>query len=126
MLSLLFKSRKFLPLYFKAWKYIYHLQMMKSHSSFLLNFHNDLLGSMGLILRYFDSLSTNKCGDYLMLSEQSQKLIKLLGFLLKNFLRSFNIAIECNWYGCNWYGSTDISKIHLAARIASVMTIIYE
>jgi len=51
---------------------------------------------MRLILRHFDSLSTNKCGDYLMLSGQSQKLIELLGFLLKNFLKSFNIAIEYN------------------------------
>ena len=70
--------------------------MIKSHSSFLLNFHNDLLESIEPILRYFDSLSTNECGDYLILSKQSQKLIKLLGFLLKNFLKSFNMTIECN------------------------------
>jgi len=47
---------------------------------FLLNSHNNLLGSIGLLL-------TSKCGDHLILSGQSPKLIELLGLLLKNFFK---------------------------------------
>jgi len=120
MLSLLFKLRKFLSLYSKTWKYICYLQIIKLYSSFLLNSYDDLLGSMGSILGHFDSLLTNKCGNYMILSRQFQKSIELLKSLLKNFLRSFNIVMECNWY--KW---TDILKIFLAAGIASVMIIIW-
>ena len=44
----------------------------------------------------------------------------LLGFLLKNFFRSFNIIIECNWYG--WI---DILKIYLATEIVYVIMIMW-
>jgi len=95
---------------------ICHLYMMESHSSFLLNSYDDLLESMGLILRYFDSLSTSKYRDHFTLPRQFQKSIELLGLFLKNFLRSFNIAMEYNWY--KWIV---ISKICLAAKIVSIM-----
>jgi len=42
----------------------------------------------------FDSLLTITCGDHLMLSGKSQNEIELLGFLLKNSLRFFDIMIE--------------------------------
>ena len=116
VLLLLFSSRKFFPLYSDTWKYICHLCTMELHFSSLLNSHDDLLGSIWSILRYFDSLLTSKCGDHLMLSGQSQKLIELLGLLLKNFLRSFNMVINCSWY--EWIV---VLKIHLVAAIASVI-----
>ena len=83
-------------------------------TSSLLNSHNDLLASIWSILRYFDFLLTSKCGDHLILSGQSQKLIELLGLLLKNFLRSFNMAIDCRWI--------IVLKIYLVAGIAFVIT----
>jgi len=64
VLLLSFSSRKFFPLYSDAWKYICHLCTMKLHFSSLLNSHDDLLGSIWSILKYFDSLLTSKCGDY--------------------------------------------------------------
>ena len=50
-LSLLFELRKCFPLKLDAWKYICHFLTIELHSFFfLLNFHNILLGTMGLIL----------------------------------------------------------------------------
>lgn len=120
ILLLSVNSRKFLPLKFNAWKIICHFWTRESHFSFLLDSHDDLLRNVRSILRCFVSLSTNKCGDHLMLSEQSQNSITLLRFLLKNFFRSLDIAIECNWY--RWI---NILKIYLAVRIASVIMIIW-
>ena len=97
MLSL-FKSSKFLSLYFKAWKYICYLWTIELQSSFLLNSHDNLLGNIGLILRYFDSLSASKWKDHLMLSEQFQNAIELLEFVTKNSLRFFNIVMKWSWY----------------------------
>ena len=48
--------------------------MIELQSFFLLNFYDNLLGNIESILRYFNSLSTSKWGDHLMLSEQSQML----------------------------------------------------
>jgi len=53
--------------------------MMELHSFFLLNSQNVLLGKIGLVL-YFNPLLTITCGDYLMLSGQSQNEIELLVF----------------------------------------------
>ena len=68
--------------------------MIESHSSFLLNFYDDLLGNIGLILSYFNSLLTSRWKDYLMFSGQSQKMMELSEFIVKNSLRSFNIAMK--------------------------------
>ena len=56
---------------------------------FLLNSHDNLLGSMELLL-------TSKYGDHLILSGQFLKLIELLGLLLKNLLRFFDLVMEYN------------------------------
>ena len=117
--SLLFNSRKFLLLYLEAWKYICYLLIIISHFSFLLNSHDILLGRTGPTLRYFDFLSTNKYEDHLILSEQSQKVIGSLEFLLKKYLRSLDIIIECSWNG--W---TDILSICLATRMVLVIMMI--
>jgi len=114
MLSLLFILRNSLSLYSDAWKYICYLHKIESYSSFLLNSYNN---KYRLISRHLDSLSTSKCEDHLILSVQ---LTELLELLLKNFLRFFNIVIECNWY--RWI---IILKICLIARIASVIPIIW-
>ena len=89
-----FKLRKFLLLYSEAWKYICHLQTIVLYSFFLLNSYDILLDRVGSTFKHFDSLSTNKYRDYLALSEQFQKAIKLLEFLLKKPLRFLDIAIE--------------------------------
>lgn len=90
------------------------------YSSFLLNSQEDvLLGRMILILRCFDFLSTDRYGDYLILSEQFKNVIKLFGFLLKKYLKSLDIAIEYSWYG--W---TNVLKIYFAAGMASEITMI--
>ena len=67
----LFNSRKFLLLYFEAWKYICHYLTMMLHFSFLLNFYENLLRYTGSIFIHFDSLPTKRCNDHLMLSKQS-------------------------------------------------------
>jgi len=72
--------------------------MIKLHFSFLLNSYNVLLGKIRLILWNFDSLSTSKCKDYLLLLEQSQNEIKLPEFLSKNLLKLLDMAMECSWY----------------------------
>ena len=90
------------------------------YSSFLLNYYDDLLRSMKSILKYFVSLLTNICRNYLILSRQFQNSMMLLESLLKNFFRFFNIVIEYNWY--RWI---NISKIHLAVEIVSVMIIMW-
>ena len=72
-----------------------------------------------LLDRYFDFLSTNKYEDHLILSEQSQKVIGSLEFLLKKYLRSLDIIIECSWNG--W---TDILSICLATRMVLVIIMI--
>jgi len=69
---------------------------MDSHSSFLLTSYDDLLGNIGLILKYFVSLLNKECSDRLMESEQSQNSIILSMFLLKKILKSFDTTIECN------------------------------
>ena len=96
-LSSLFRSRKFLPLYSDTWKVIHHLQTILSHFSFLLNSHDNFQGRIGSIWSCFDSLSTIRCGDHLMLLRQSQKLIELFEFFLKRALRSFDMVIEWRW-----------------------------
>jgi len=93
--------------------------MIKLQYFFLLNFYDNLIGNIESILRYFNSLSTSKWGDHLILSEQSQNVMELSEFIVKNSLRFFNIVIEWSWYG--W---TDESKICLATGIALVMTTI--
>jgi len=67
----------------------------KSFPIFLLNSYNDLLGKIESIL-YFVSLSTTIYEDHFMLFGQFQNLMILLGSLLKNFFRSFNMIIEYN------------------------------
>ena len=111
---------KFFSLYSDTWKYICYLLMMESYCFFLLNSQDDLLGKTGSICRHFNSLSTKVYGDYLILSGQSQKSIELLGFLLKNSLRFFNIAMEYNWYGY-----MDVLKICFRARMTFVITTMY-
>jgi len=108
---------KFFSLYSDTWKYICYLLMMESYSFFLLNSQDDLLGKTGSISRHFDSLSTKVCEDHLILSKQSQKSIELLGFLLKNSFRFFNIAMEYNWYRY-----MNVLKICFRARMISVIT----
>ena len=93
-LSSLFRSRKLLPLYSNAWKVICHLQITLPYSSFWLNSHEYLQERVGSIWSYFDSLLTIRYGNYLILLGQSQKLIELFEFFLKNTLRFFDIVIE--------------------------------
>jgi len=70
---------------------------MLLHSYLLLTFHDVLLGRTESILYNFDSLLTSRYRGHLSLLEQSQKVIELLLFLLKNFLRLLDIVMECKW-----------------------------
>ena len=117
MLLLSFSSKKCFPLYSDAWKVICHSQMISLHSSFLLKSHNDLHGKLRSILSHLVSLLTAKWEGHSALLGQSQKAMKLLEFMLKKTLRSWDTAIECNWYG--WKGELNMC---LAAWIAPVIT----
>ena len=98
MLLSLFNLRKNFSLNSNTWKNYLFFLTIELHSSFLLNSHDDLLGKTRSILRCFIFLSTTIYRDYFILSEQFQNLIILLRSLLKDFFRSFNMAMEYNWY----------------------------
>jgi len=94
-------------LYSDAWNVICHLQMIESHSSFLLKSYDDLHEKIVLILNHLVSLPTAEWrGHLVLLLGQSQKAIELLELLLKKALRSWETTMDCSWYGwecCNWY-----------------------
>ena len=94
--------------------------MIELHSSFSLKSHDNLHGKIGLILNCLVSLSTAEWRGHLVLLGQFQKVIELLELLLKKALRSWEIAMDCSWYG--W---EDESKMYLVAWMASVMTMIH-
>jgi len=90
------RSRKWLSLRSDVWNVIYQFFMTLLLSSFLSRSHNTLEGNRGVRLNFFISLSTNTWWGQFASLKQSQNLIELDNCLLKNNLRSFNIAINCH------------------------------
>ena len=91
---------------------------MLSHSFFLLNKCDSLLGNAGKHVFVLTWLSTSWCLGHFALLGQYQKLILFLLSLLKNVLIAD--ASRMNMF---WRGSTLDSKIFLAAAMESVMTV---
>ena len=93
-----FLLRRFIklwPLAFDTWNIIFQLLRIELYSLFLLKSHDNLHGKIGKILNFLVSLSTLLWRSYLWLLGQSQNLMELLSFLLKNTL---NIAADWDWY----------------------------
>ena len=70
-------SRKFFPFRSDAWKVIFHIVEIGSHSCFLQKSHDDLLGRMGENSNLPVSLSTEECSGHFCLLGQSEKLMWL-------------------------------------------------
>ena len=111
------KSRKHWPLLGLDMKDSCHSWRMLSHSFFLLNRCNSLLGKMGAQLLALTWLSMSLCLGYLALLGQNQNwILFLLSFLKK---KSIADVTRINMF---WRGSVLDSKIFFAAAIESVMT----
>ena len=75
LLLLSSRSRKCFLFILNAWKVIFYLFVMSSHSFFLLKSHEDLQGKRGIGLNNLDSLLTKLWKDQLHQLEHFQNLI---------------------------------------------------
>ena len=110
------KSKKCLSLESKAWNVIFQILSISSHLLFLLNSYKDLHGNMGTKSKFFISLLTISCKNYLFRLKHFQSLMELWWSLLKKSLSFWKIAEVWTWY--EWI---EESKILLAICIKSVI-----
>ena len=115
------RLRKWFPLPSEAWKVIFQLWRMLSHSDFLLKSQDVLHGKIGMGLKDFNSQSTASWRYQLRQLGLFQNSIELLGFLEKKWQSFLRMAITWIWSG--WDTG---SKIFLAMWIESVTTMILE
>ena len=86
--------RKCFPLRSNTWKVMHHCLMISSFFFFLLKFHEVLQGKSGVRFNFFMSLSTDTWRGHSSSLRQSQNSMELEGCLLKNNMKSFEIAIN--------------------------------
>ena len=110
------RSKKCLSLESEAWNVIFQVLRISSHLLFLLNSHEDLHGNMRTKSKFFISLLTISCKNYLFQLEHSQSLMELWWPLLKKSLSSLEIIKVWTWY--KWI---EESKILLAICIKSMI-----
>ena len=91
------RSRSCLPFASDTWKVIFQIFKISLHSLFLSKSQDDLHGNKGVKLNIFVSLSTMEWRGQLLLLGQSQNSMEFEGCLLKNSLRSFDMAINWCW-----------------------------
>ena len=99
-------------------KFVCYSQRMLSHSFFLLNKWDSLLGNVGAHELALTWSSTSLCLGHSALLGQYQKRILFLPSLLRNVL-----IADAKGMNMFWRGSTLNSRIFFAAAMESVMTV---
>ena len=121
LLSLSTSSRKCLSFWSNAWKVIFQLLMMLSHSDFLLKSQEFLIRNSGVRANDLVSILIYLWNLHLYLLGHSQNLIVFSWWWLKKILRSLRMRAT---YFCK--GWDNVSNIFLAMWIELVTTMILE
>ena len=115
------KSRKLFPFPLEAWKHIVHCFKISLLLVFLQKSYKFLQGNTGVGLNDLESLSTSLWNLHLRWLGHSQNLMELSWLLLKKRCSLLRMAAEWDCRGCD-----ELSKMHFAEWMESVITIIFE